>query len=76
MSPPQAGEDIEALQLVRELTRKVYGLAKKAKFARDFGLKRQIQDAVGLSMHTSGRIRFGDKSGVCSFSSICKTVLR
>jgi len=37
--------------LATELTRKVYGLTKKAKFARDFGLKRQIQDAAGSSMH-------------------------
>ena len=44
-------EDIEAWQLARELTRKVYGLTKKAKFARDFGLRRQIQDAAGSSMH-------------------------
>ena len=44
-------EDIEAWQLARELTRKVYGLTKKAKFSRDFGLKRQIQDAAGSSMH-------------------------
>ncbi len=44
-------EDIEAWQLARELTRKVYGLTKKAKFARDFGLKKQIQDAAGSSMH-------------------------
>ncbi|NVM23049.1 MAG: four helix bundle protein [Desulfobacterales bacterium] len=34
-------EDVEAWQLARELTRKVYGLTKKAKFARDFGLKGQ-----------------------------------
>jgi len=44
-------EDIEAWQLARELARKVYGLTKKTKFARDFGLKRQIQDAAGSSMH-------------------------
>ena len=44
-------EDIEAWQLARELTRKVYGLTKKTKFARDFGLKGQIQDAAGSSMH-------------------------
>ena len=37
--------------MARELTRKVYGLTKKAKFARDFGVKRQIQDAAGSSMH-------------------------
>jgi len=44
-------EDIEAWQLARELTRKVYGLTKKPQFARDFGLKKQIQEAAGSSMH-------------------------
>jgi four helix bundle protein len=44
-------EDIEAWQLARELTRKVYGLTKKSKFARNFGLKGQIQEASGSSMH-------------------------
>ena len=44
-------EDIGPWQLARELTRKVYGLTKKANFARDFGLKKQIQDASGSSMH-------------------------
>ena len=44
-------EDIEAWQLARELTRRVYGLTRKTKFARDFGLKGQIQDAAGSSMH-------------------------
>ena len=40
-------EVIEAWQLARELTGKVYGLTKKPQFTRDFGLKRQIQDAAG-----------------------------
>ncbi|MCK9419481.1 MAG: four helix bundle protein [Nitrospirae bacterium] len=44
-------EDIEAWQLARELTRKVYCLTKKPEFAKDFGLKRQIQEAAGSSMH-------------------------
>ena len=44
-------EDIEAWQLARELARKVYSLTKKTAFARDFGLKKQIQDAAGSSMH-------------------------
>jgi four helix bundle protein len=39
-------EDIEAWQLARELTRKVYTLTKKTEFARDFGLKGQIQTAA------------------------------
>ena len=44
-------EDIEAWQPARELTRKVYRLTKKPEFARNYGLKRQIQDAAGSSMH-------------------------
>ena len=44
-------EDIEAWQLARELTRKVYRLTKKTRFAKDYGLKRQIQDAAWSSMH-------------------------
>ena len=44
-------EDIEAWQLARELTRKVYHLTKKPELAKDYGLKRQIQDAAGSSMH-------------------------
>lgn len=44
-------EDIEAWQLARELTRKVYKLTNKQLFSRDFGLKGQIQDAAGSSMH-------------------------
>lgn len=44
-------EDIEAWQLARELTRKVYGLTKKPGFAKDYGLEKQIQNAAGSSMH-------------------------
>jgi four helix bundle protein len=44
-------EDIEAWQLARELARKVYHLTKKPEFAHDYGLKRQIQEAAGSSMH-------------------------
>ncbi len=39
-------EDIEAWQLARELTRKVYRLTKKSGFAKDYGLKRQIQETT------------------------------
>lgn len=38
-------EDIEAWQLARELTRKIYSLTKNSEFAKDYGLKRQIQEA-------------------------------
>jgi len=44
-------EDIEAWQLARELTQQVYHLTKKLGFTKDYGLKRQIQDAAGSSMH-------------------------
>ncbi len=44
-------EDIETWQLARVLTRKVYRLTKKLEFAKDYGLKRQMQDAAGSSMH-------------------------
>ena len=44
-------ENIEAWQLARELTRKVYQLTKKPGFSKDYGLKRQIQEAAGSSMH-------------------------
>ena len=44
-------EDIEAWQLARELTQKVYQLTRKAEFARDFELKGQIRAGSGSAMH-------------------------
>jgi len=44
-------EDIQTWRLARELTRKVYRLTKKTRFAKDYGFKRQIHDAPGSSMH-------------------------
>ncbi len=44
-------EDIEAWQLARQLTRKVYELTKKPPFSKDYGLKDQIRAAAGSSMH-------------------------
>ena len=44
-------EDIEAWKLARGLTQKVYRLTKKPGFAKDYGLKKQIQGAAGSSMH-------------------------
>ena len=38
-------EDIEAWKTARELTRKIYALAEQGQFAKDFGLKNQIQRA-------------------------------
>ena len=45
------GKDIEAWQLARELTRKVYRLTKKSGFVKDYGLKRQIQET--FQVHSS-----------------------
>lgn len=38
-------EDIEAWKAARELTRSIYGITAKPPFAKDFGLKDQIQRA-------------------------------
>ena len=43
----QPVESLKVERLPRELTRNVYCLTKKAGFAKDYGLKRQIQDASG-----------------------------
>jgi four helix bundle protein len=44
-------ENIEAWQLARALTQEIYRLTKKPGFAKDIGLKQQIQQAAGSSMH-------------------------
>ena len=44
-------EEIEAWQLARELTQKVYVLTAKKRFTQDFALKKQVQNAAGSSMH-------------------------
>ncbi len=44
-------EDIHAWQLGRELTAKVYALTRQGSFAKDYGLKDQIQRAAGSVMH-------------------------
>ena len=38
-------EDIEAWKTARELTRMIYAFTEKGQFAKDFGLKNQIQRA-------------------------------
>jgi four helix bundle protein len=44
-------EDIEAWQLGRELTRKIYEITKTGEFSKDYGLKDQIRRASGSVMH-------------------------
>jgi four helix bundle protein len=45
-------EEIKAWQLARELTKKIYVLTIKDKFARDFKLKGRIESAAGSAMHS------------------------
>ena len=44
-------EDIEGWQMARELTHRVYAVARQGEFARDFGLRDQITRAAGSAMH-------------------------
>jgi len=46
MSKIEKFEDIEAWQVGRELTRKIYEAARVERFARDFGLRDQVQRAA------------------------------
>ena len=51
MSPITRFEEIESWQMARELTKSVYGLTSQHGFAKDWGLKDQIQRAAGSAMH-------------------------
>ena len=51
MSRIERFEDIEAWKMGRELTKLVYRVSTRGSFARDFGLKDQIQRASGSIMH-------------------------
>jgi four helix bundle protein len=44
-------EDLNAWQKARELAGYVYTLTRKQNFSHDFGLRDQIQEAAGASMH-------------------------
>ena len=44
-------EDIEGWQLARELTKRVYSVALRGAFSKDFGLRDQITRASGSAMH-------------------------
>lgn len=43
-------EEMEVWQIARELCKKVYQLSTKGIFAKDFGLRNQINDAAGSAM--------------------------
>ena len=44
-------EQIEAWQLARQLTRKIYAVTSKGVFGKDLGLRDQIRRAAGSIMH-------------------------
>lgn len=44
-------EDLQSWQKARQLTNLIYDLTEHSKFAKDFRLSRQIQDAAGSVMH-------------------------
>jgi len=44
-------EELDSWKKARELAGRIYGLTRKEKFARDFGLRDQIQRAAGSVMH-------------------------
>ena len=47
----QRFEDLIAWQKARVLANNIYALTRKSMFARDFGLRNQITEAAGSSMH-------------------------
>ncbi|MBE0683123.1 MAG: four helix bundle protein [Anaerolineales bacterium] len=44
-------EDLQSWQKARQLTNLIYDFTEQSKFAKDFHLKGQMQDAVGSIMH-------------------------
>ena len=66
-------EDIEAWQLARELTKRIYAASSEGAFARDFGLRDQIRRAAVsvMSNIAEGHERDGQKEFV-QFLSIAK----
>jgi len=44
-------DDLQSLQKARQFANLIYGLTEYSKFAKDFRLSGQIQDAAGSVMH-------------------------
>lgn len=66
-------DDLEAWKIARELTKDIYQLTRKDRFARDFGLKDQIcRSSVSIMSNVAeGFERDGDKEFI-NFLSIAK----
>jgi four helix bundle protein len=66
-------EDIEAWQVARKLTREVYALSGKGRFAKDFGLQVQIRRAaVSFMSNIAEGFERGGSAEFSHFLSIAK----
>ena len=70
-------EDITAWQEARELTKRIYSLTRREPFARDFGLRDQIQRASVSSMSNiaegfdcDSKVEFGRFLGIARRSGV------
>lgn len=73
MASIQKFEEIEAWQKARELTRQVYQLTAKEKFARDFTLKDQIKRAaISITSNIAEGFERGGNREFIQFLSIAK----
>jgi four helix bundle protein len=53
MSRIERFEDLKVCQAARVLVNQVYDVSEQGDFARDFGLRNQIREAAGSTMHNS-----------------------
>ena len=66
-------EDIEAWQLGRELTRRVYDVTRDGRFSRDYGLRDQIQRAaVSVTSNVAEGFERGSQREFVRFLLIAK----
>lgn len=66
-------EDIEAWQVARKLTREIYVLSGKGRFAKDFGLQDQIRRAaVSVMSNIAEGFERGGTAEFSQFLSIAK----
>ena len=67
-------EDLIAWQKARELTREVYGCTRQGAFARDFGLRDQLQrDCVSVMSNVAEGFERGTSAEFHHFLSIAKS---
>ncbi|WP_412070483.1 four helix bundle protein [Rubrivirga sp. IMCC43871] len=73
MSTFQRFEDIEAWQLGRELTQRVYASSREGAFARDFALRDQIRRAaISITSNIAEGFERHTRTEFCRFLDIAK----